>query len=73
MNSYTKDKLLSHEIRNEKGFLTERNYHLYFPNPRGPENRRLIHLELDEFYRPKNLDEKAGMFAPENLEVRERK
>ena len=49
-----------HPLTTEKpdanGVLESPEYHLYFPNPRGQFEKRLLHLKLDRFYRPVGLE-----------------
>lgn len=49
-----------HPLTTEKpdanGVLESPEYHLYFPNPRGQFEKRLLHMKLDRFYRPVGLE-----------------
>ena len=65
---YDPSKLMTYEVRDEKGFLTKQEYHLYFPNRRGSAEKRLIHLELDRYYRPISIE-----FVPETITIKARK
>lgn len=47
---------LTTEKPDENGVLASPEYHLYFPNPRGQFDKRLIHMKLDRFYRPIGLE-----------------
>lgn len=46
----TKEKL------DANGVLESPEYHLYFLNPRGQFEKRLLHMKLDRFYRPVGLE-----------------
>lgn len=56
------DKIPSiYEKADESGRLVKKSYTLYFDNPRGSSEKRLIRLRLDKYFRPKSIT-----FIPEN-------
>jgi len=53
---FDRNRLLTTEKPYTHGVIDSPEYHLYFPNPRGQFEKRLLHMKLDRFYRPMGLE-----------------